>query len=413
MTQYSDKIIENILNDSFDNQKLIDQAAQRDDENSLVRLIEFLLSKGFIDDAESLLKISLNRFPANDEFKLSLAEIDIENGNDNHALDLISQISSESELYTSAQIDKADLYQSEGLLESAEGVLLDLQEHSSDPVVRFALAEFYDSEGENGKSAQLYDYLIEKGFSKIGDIDLHHRLASALASNGKFEDAVDEFKKIGEKNLSAKELSMFAHAYIKSNDEELAIPILEKNIENDEGVSEDYLSLAELYFKKGRNDQQIKVLELAMQADPFNSEIRYRLALAYSQNKRFDDSDEQLRELLKKDPNNPDLISLSALNDLSQKKYQSAFDLLNIHLEDDESDNRYFWYLARADFGLGKVDAAIKNISQVKDYFFDDPQFLKDAFFIVRSKDEDRAKDYLNQYLKLVPDDFEMENYLS
>lgn len=412
MTNYSQQILSNIAKSEFNNQDLMAKAINHDTTEDLISLSDSLLEQGFVDDAKGLLESLQEHHKVNDAGNINLAEIYIDEGDDDAALALIDKISEKSSLYLAAQIDKADLYESEGLLESAEGILLDLQNVSDDPLVRFALAEFYDAEGENGKSAQLYDYLIDQGHERIGDIDLHERLANALASNGEFEESIGEFETVGLKNLSAKENGLLARAYLQVGDEQKAQALLEKNIENEEASLEDYLNLAEALLKEGNIEGQIRSLQLAKNFDPFNIQTRFQLALAQSNAKQYSLSDSELAEIVKKDPSQTQAISLLAYNLLQEKQDDQVLSLLNAHIEDEEIDQHYFWYLGLAYFHLDQQATAEKNFNQVKKYFANEPAFLKDAFFIFKNTDTTQARIFLENYLKLVPDDFEMANYL-
>ncbi|MCV3295804.1 MAG: tetratricopeptide repeat protein [Oenococcus sp.] len=413
MTNFSKQILDNIANAKFDNRPLMEKALQTDSLDTLSELTSELIEQGFTDDARFVLENLKQNHRGNDQINLNLAEIYIEDGDDDQALTLLELINKNSDLYLSAQIDKADLYESEGLTESAEGVLLDLQTTSDNPLVRFALAEFYDAEGESGKSVQLYDYLINQGQNQIADINLHARLAVALTSNGEFEEAISEFEKIGVKNLSAKELSNLAQAYMQTKEPDKAEAVLKENMENEEATLADYLNLSDIYEQRADYEQQIRILQLAKSIDPYDLQTRFRLALAQSHLGHFDDADKELSEIIKKDPSKTEAISLLASNLLEIKRYSEVISLLNQHLEDEEIDQHYFWYLGMAYFNTDQQQQAEKNLLQVSDYFDDQAGFLKDAFFVFRNTDLQRSQKFLAKYLKLVPDDFDMENYLA
>ncbi|WP_281166383.1 tetratricopeptide repeat protein, partial [Liquorilactobacillus sicerae] len=134
MVNYSKQILQNISDSKFNNQDLINKAIVNDSENELIDLAESLIAQGFIDDAKSILEHLNEKNDTNDQINLDLAEIYLDEGNVDQALNCLDKIEQKSSLYLSAQFDKADLYESEGLAESAEGVLLDLQNISDDPV---------------------------------------------------------------------------------------------------------------------------------------------------------------------------------------------------------------------------------------------------------------------------------------
>ncbi|AZZ59979.1 tetratricopeptide repeat protein [Oenococcus sp. UCMA 16435] len=412
MVNYSKQILQNIADSKFNNQDLINKAIVSDSENELINLAESLIIQGFIDDAKGILEHLNEKDDTNDQINLDLAEIYLDEGNDDQSLNCLDKIEQKAPLYLSAQIVKADLYESEGLAESAEGVLLDLQNISDDPIIRFALAEFYDAEGENGKSAQLYDYLLNQGHESINQINLHARLAMALASNGEFEESIAEFQKVGLKNLSGKEISSLAQAYLQSGDREKSQQLIEENIDNQEAELDDYLNLASIYEKQGNSKEQLRTLQLAKSFDPFNLLTRFKLALLQSNLGDYVSSNKELNFISEKDPSQTNAISLLAYNFLQEKEYSQAINLINEHIEDDEIDQHYFWYLGLAYFNSDQQKQAENAFEQVDEYFSKEPSFLKDAFFVFKNTNIDTAQNYLKKYLRIVPEDFEMESYL-
>ncbi len=412
MVNYSKQILQNIADSKFNNQDLINKAIVSDSENELINLAESLIIQGFIDDAKGILEHLNEKDDTNDQINLDLAEIYLDEGNDDQSLNCLDKIEQKAPLYLSAQIVKADLYESEGLAESAEGVLLDLQNISDDPIIRFALAEFYDAEGENGKSAQLYDYLLNQGHESINQINLHARLAMALASNGEFEESIAEFQKVGLKNLSGKEISSLAQAYLQSGDREKSQQLIEENIDNQEAELDDYLNLASIYEKQGNSKEQLRTLQLAKSFDPFNLLTRFKLALLQSNLGDYVSSNKELNFISEKDPSQTNAISLLAYNFLQEKEYSQAINLINEHIEDDEIDQHYFWYLGLAYFNSDQQKQAENAFEQVDEYFSKEPSFLKDAFFVFKNTNIDTSQNYLKKYLRIVPEDFEMESYL-
>ncbi|WP_391556823.1 tetratricopeptide repeat protein, partial [Oenococcus oeni] len=120
----------------------------------------------------------------------------------------------------------------------------------------------------------------------------------------------------------------------------------------------------------------------------------------------------ELHFIIKKDPSQTNAISLLAYNFLQEKEYDQTISLINRHIEDDEIDQHYLWYLGLAYFNSDQQKQAEKSFERVDEYFSEEPSFLKDAFFVFKTTNIERAQNYLKKYLQIVPEDFEMESYL-
>ncbi len=92
MANYSKQILQNIADSKFNNQNLINKALANDSENELIDLTESLISQGFIDDAKSILENLNEKDNKNDQINLDLAEIYLDEGNDDQALDYLDKI---------------------------------------------------------------------------------------------------------------------------------------------------------------------------------------------------------------------------------------------------------------------------------------------------------------------------------
>ncbi|WP_034996284.1 tetratricopeptide repeat protein, partial [Liquorilactobacillus vini] len=115
---YSEKTLTQIKLGNFD---LADQELQlallKDQPDFLFNLAEELQQLGFSDWAKDIYQTLLKRFPEEDQLKTALAEIAINNGQDDQALAYLSQIGPASPAYLNALLVAADLYQTQGLFE--------------------------------------------------------------------------------------------------------------------------------------------------------------------------------------------------------------------------------------------------------------------------------------------------------
>lgn len=115
-------------------------------------IIEELLFRGYWID----------RYPEEDDIRVNLADIAIDEDKNDEALDYLNQVSEDSEAFVRALMVAADLYQTQELFEVSEQKLLQAQTLApEEPAIIFALAELYFTMREFTKAIPLYLDLID------------------------------------------------------------------------------------------------------------------------------------------------------------------------------------------------------------------------------------------------------------
>src|SRR5699024_10992149 len=128
------------------------------------QIAELYSEWGHIREAKEIVEKLLNQYPHEEELILFLSEILIDCGEEERAIDLMADIDSAAENGPRALLLLADIYSSQGLDEVAEGKLLEAKRTVPDePVVTFALAEYYFTLGEYQKSIPHYENLLRDG----------------------------------------------------------------------------------------------------------------------------------------------------------------------------------------------------------------------------------------------------------
>ncbi|MDR4168313.1 hypothetical protein FO494_29145, partial [Bacillus paranthracis] len=61
-----------------------------------------------------------------------------------------------------------------------------------EPVIHFALAEFYTSCARYAEASREYEWLLGKGIDTFADTNIHGRLAEVLSAAGAFEEALHQ-----------------------------------------------------------------------------------------------------------------------------------------------------------------------------------------------------------------------------
>ncbi len=79
--------------------QLLDKAMSNDDDETLFNLAGELAALGLTDKAGAIYRLLLKRYPDEDQLKTSLAELAIDDGQNDEALQYLSQVSPQSPAY--------------------------------------------------------------------------------------------------------------------------------------------------------------------------------------------------------------------------------------------------------------------------------------------------------------------------
>lgn len=159
----------------------IELAINYDDEETLFLLGNTLYQLGFLIETRKVYNYLLEKNPADDELKIYLAEIDIEDGNELEALDLLHSIEETSPIYPQSLLVQADYYQLNGLPEVSIQKLTEAENLLPDePIVLFALAEIYYTTADYQQAIHYYEKVTLQGHDEIAGIILSERLGNAI-----------------------------------------------------------------------------------------------------------------------------------------------------------------------------------------------------------------------------------------
>ncbi|MGL5105243.1 MAG: tetratricopeptide repeat protein, partial [Limosilactobacillus fermentum] len=189
---YSEQMLDHIEEGTMDQaQKDFAWALRKDDDDTLYSLAEELYALGLTNQAQQTYLKLLDRYPQEDELRTALAEIAIDNGDNDEALSYLSQIQPSSPAYLQSLLVQADLYQTEEQFEITEAKLNEAYRMAPDePAVLFALAEYYYLIGKFQEAIPFYFALIKAGHLEFAKVDIAGRLGTAYAQLGKFDQAL-------------------------------------------------------------------------------------------------------------------------------------------------------------------------------------------------------------------------------
>ena len=379
------------------------KALENDPSDLLYELATYLEGIGFYPQAKEIYLKIVEDFP---EVHLNLAAIASEDGQIEEAFAYLEEIQADSDWYVSALALKADLYQMEGLTDVAREKLLEALTYSEDPLLILGLAEL-DSELENYQEAiQGYAQLDNRSIYEQTGISTYQRIGFAYAQLGKFETATEFLEKALE--LEYDDLTAFELASLYFDQEEYQKAVLYfKQIDTISPEFEGYeYGYSQALHKEHQAQEALLIAKQGLEKNPFET----RLLLAASQfSYELHDASGAENYLLtaKEDAEDTEEILLRlATIYLEQERYEDILDL-----QSEEPENLLTkWMIARSYQEMDDLDTAYELYQELAGDLKDNPEFLEHYIYLLRELGYfEEAKANAQAYLKLVPDDVQMQ----
>ena len=379
------------------------KALENDPSDLLYELATYLEGIGFYPQAKEIYLKIVADFP---EVHLNLAAIASEDGQIEEAFAYLEEIQADSDWYISALALKADLYQMEGLTDVAREKLLEALTYSEDPLLILGLAEL-DSELENYQEAiQGYAQLDNRSIYEQTGISTYQRIGFAYAQLGKFETATEFLEKALE--LEYDDLTAFELASLYFDQEEYQKAVLYfKQIDTISPDFEGYeYGYSQALHKEHQAQEALLIAKQGLEKNPFET----RLLLAASQfSYELHDASGAENYLLtaKEDAEDTEEILLRlATIYLEQERYEDILDL-----QSEEPENLLTkWMIARSYQEMDDLDTAYEHYQELAGDLKDNPEFLEHYIYLLRELGYfEEAKVNAQTYLKLVPDDVQMQ----
>ncbi|CAK8053842.1 tetratricopeptide repeat protein [Eupransor demetentiae] len=415
-TSYAEEMLAAIHLGQFDQaDKLFKKALAHDSDDLIYSLGEELYAQGFLDQAKAAYQHLLDKFPLEGSLKVALADIAIDEGQTDQAQEYLADVEEDSPAFLQALMVKADLYQSEGLTESAEHCLNEAHRLApDDDVVAFALAEFNFSNGNYAAAIKQYRDLLLKGQRHIAQVDIVSRIGNAYAAVGNYDNAIGYLEQIKPELLDLNTKFQLALLYFETDRTDDAIDLFKEVLEQDSHYTSVYPLLGQAYQREGNDKEARQTFQLGLSMDQTNP-ILYRLAAQAAQ--KDGDKEEALEDYqaaLKLDELDPTNYDLLAKFYLDQHDFSAVVQLLTEAEENDIHDAHFDWDLARAYHALEKEDLAQERWQAAQAELADDAAFLLDlADWHHEMGHVHQEKDNLQKYVQLVPDDFEAQERLN
>lgn len=392
-------------------QQLFVKSLRQDSDDLVYSLAEELYALGFLNQSRRAYKKLLNKYPDEDEIRTALADIAIEDGNIDEAQDYLAQIMPDSTSYLQSLLVKADIYQSEGLNESAEHSLLQAEKIAGhEDIIQFALAEFYFANQAYQNAIPRYRELLLRGQREISRVDIVARIGVAYAQVGNYENAVGYLEQIKPETMSVDTRFQLGVLYQENARQEDAIKVFNDILEIDPKYTSIYPLLGQAYESQQDIESAYRTYQVGLSEDETNTRL-YRLAgSAAEQIGDIDAAKAYYQQALVLDDEDVTTIILLSSLLLSERQFEEDINLLTQYIANDVIDPQFYWDLARANGAIGNEEETEKNWLTAEPYLQENTQFLSDiiAWYHEQGNQELEIKT-MQQYLFLEPDDADMQ----
>lgn len=408
---YGEQMIEALQNNALEEaQELFIEALEKDQPEELYVLADTLYQLGFLAETKAIYEHLLIDFSHDDELKIGLAEIAIEEDDIDGAMDWLMAIEEESPAYPQALLVSADLYQVQGLYEVSEQKLLLAKELLPDePILTFALAELYFVMGKYAQAIYGYEELSEAGLGEISGINLAQRIGSAYSAVGDFEQAIPYLELAEKENETTDLLFELGFTYLQNKEYRRASETLFKLKELDPSYTSLYPYLAKSLEEENQLDRATEVIREGLRADQYNPELFYYAADLFLKLGDEEQGEYYYQESLELNPDN-ETVQLALINlYLKQGRFSEAVVKIETALENEEADAQFYWSLALAQEGLENYAKAAEAYQTAYPSFTRNKDFLKAyALFLREEGVLELTKEVIEKYLEIESSDEEM-----
>ncbi|MFC7391578.1 tetratricopeptide repeat protein [Scopulibacillus cellulosilyticus] len=389
--------------------QLLKEILKTADDETAYQIAELYQDWGLIDSAEHIYNGLLKKYPNDSHLLIQLAELNIDQDKEEKAIGLLSKIHQLDENFLSAQLLLADLYQFQGLDEVAEKKLLDAYKISpNEPVLSYALGEFYLSLGEPSQAIPYYKKVLHAESLSHENVAL--KLGEALSLNGQFEEALIYYEKGLEKEKSLDGLFGFGMTAFQTGKFRTAITALEELKELDPQYSTLYPVLSQAYQEEGAEDEALSTLEEGIKVDEFNERLYMKAGELAAGLHEWKKAEHYYNESLKINPDN-----IEALKQLIEIKYeQEDYEGIIHQLENEPNDDpTTLWFLGKSHVQVEQFEQALELYHKISSYFQEDPVFLNEyGELLWQMGDREKALTYLRKAVNYDPDNQDLQAFV-
>ncbi|MGE7112242.1 tetratricopeptide repeat protein [Lysinibacillus sp. NPDC047702] len=376
-------------------------------------LAEVFMQYGYMKEADRVLEHLQFLFPDEAQLKIDRANVLMELGDEDEALDLLLEIEETSPEYPQALLVLADYYQMQGLFEVAEKRINEaLAILPDEPLLHFAKAELLFETGRFLEAARLYEELnAQQG--EFAGVSLLERLAEVYRAGAAYETALEYYLAALEDEVKPDILFGAAYSAFQSQKYEMAIKQLEELKELDPDYFSAYLLLAESYAMTDDNKKAYSAILEGLKRDEYDKSLYLFAGKMALKNGLQAEAEQYLREAIALDPEYMEavlvLISLLA----QQERFEDVIELFETLQQNDFEWSALYPFAAEAYENLELYDRAYEFYSLAYNDFKEDATFLeKYVYFLLEEGKRSEAKEVLGQLIAIQPGEPEWQEKL-
>lgn len=393
--------------------QLMESFLMKELPEEIYALAEVFMQYGYMKEADRVLEHLQFLFPDEAQLKIDRANVLMELGDEDDALDLLLEIEETSPEYPQALLVLADYYQMQGLFEVAEKRINEaLAILPDEPLLHFAKAELLFETGRFSEAARLYEELNEQQ-GEFAGVSLLERLAEVYRAGAAYETALEYYLAALEDEVKPDILFGAAYSAFQSQKYEMAIKQLEELKELDPDYFSAYLLLAESYAMTEDNKKAYSVILEGLKRDEYDKTLYLFAGKMALKNGLQAEAEQYLREAIALDPEYMEavlaLISLLA----QQERFDDVIELFETLQQNDFEWSALYPFAAEAYENLELYDRAYEFYNLAYNDFKEDATFLeKYVYFLLEEGKRSEAKEVLGQLIAIQPGEPEWQEKL-
>lgn len=412
---YAMDVIEAIQSQNLSEiEMLLEQSIKEDDEDTLYMLADSLYQLGFLNETKTVLNHLLKVNPLDDEIRIYLAEIAIEEGQDLEAIDWLNEIDDSSPAYVQSLLVAADYYQTQQLPEVSEAKLLEAKKLlPSEPIILFGLAELYYSMAQYNQAIHHYEACLRLDIEELAGIQIKARIGTAYSASGDFEQAVPYLEEAVKEKDDIDTLFALGMTFYQMEEYSRAIECFNQVKTIDLTYSSVYPYLATALEEELRLDEAAEVVKEGVTQDESNVSLFIIGAKIEMKRQKLNQAREYFEQAYDLNPTSETTLIEYANFLIYMDDYSEAIDLVSEALKEDQVDPQLYWVLATAYNHDEDYNQARSYYEQAYDYLKDNRYFLKDyALFLQEEGANDQLLTVIKDYLIVNPNDIEFKEML-
>lgn len=393
--------------------QLLESFLMKELPEEIYALAEIFMQYGYMKEADRVLEHLQFLFPEEAQLKIDRANVLMELGNEDEALDLLLEIEETSPEYPQALLVLADYYQMQGLFEVAEKRINEaLAILPDEPLLHFAKAELLFETGRFLEAARLYEDLYEQQ-NEFAGIQLVERLAEVYRAGAAYEMAFDYYVKALEDEVKPDILFGAAYSAFQSQKYEMAIKQLEELKELDPDYFSAYLLLAESYAMTEDNQKAYAAIQEGLKRDEYDKSLYLFAGKMALKNGLPEEAEQHLREAIALDPEYMEAVLALISVFGQQERHEDVIELFETLQQNDFEWSTLYPFAAEAYENLELYDRAYEFYRLAYNDFKEDATFLeKYVYFLLEEGKRSEAKEVFGQLINIQPGEPEWQEKL-